>query len=318
MGGTRWAPKELVLGLNVALCLALPASASGAVTLGKTFDPPIGNCDGQTYIQSSSEGDQYEAPSDGVITSWSFKAQTPAPLLRFKVVRPVGIDIFSLVGESALTGTIANQLNSFPVRIPAQSGDVIGIYRQGGGACFELTGPDDGVHWLTGDAPSGASLYPDSGTGARIPVAAQLEPDGDGDGFGDETQDQCPTDASTQGQCSIVDSSVEGSASAKGKQKQGGKKIAVKAKVTAGEDLSATGSGKVKVGKKSYKLKPKTKSVSSGKSKNLKLAPKKSKDTKKIVKALKKGNRAKASVEVELSDQAGNEESQKLSVELKR
>jgi len=30
---------------------------------------------------------------------------------------------------------------------------------------------------------------------------ADVEADADNDGFGDETQDQCPTDASTQGQC---------------------------------------------------------------------------------------------------------------------
>jgi hypothetical protein len=32
-------------------------------------------------------------------------------------------------------------------------------------------------------------------------VAASIEPDADGDGFGDETQDACPSQAGTQGQC---------------------------------------------------------------------------------------------------------------------
>jgi hypothetical protein len=32
-------------------------------------------------------------------------------------------------------------------------------------------------------------------------VQATIEPDADGDGYGDETQDQCPTQASTQGPC---------------------------------------------------------------------------------------------------------------------
>ena len=40
-------------------------------------------------------------------------------------------------------------------------------------------------------APSGTSL-------------ARLEADADRDGFGDETQDQCPTDASTQGACPVT------------------------------------------------------------------------------------------------------------------
>ena len=33
------------------------------------------------------------------------------------------------------------------------------------------------------------------------PISAQLEPDRDGDGFGDETQDLCPTNSQTQGAC---------------------------------------------------------------------------------------------------------------------
>jgi hypothetical protein len=32
-------------------------------------------------------------------------------------------------------------------------------------------------------------------------LSAQLEADADGDGYGDETQDECPTDASTHGAC---------------------------------------------------------------------------------------------------------------------
>ena len=117
-----------------------------------------------------------------------------------------------------------------------------------------------------------------------------------------------------------VDTTVDGSASAKKKQKQKqkGKKIVVKAKVKANEDLEAQGKGKIKVAKKSYKLKPQTKSVSSGSSKNLKLKPKKSKDAKKIAKALKKGKKAKAKLTVKMTDDLGNKKSQKLSVKLKR
>jgi hypothetical protein len=115
-----------------------------------------------------------------------------------------------------------------------------------------------------------------------------------------------------------VDTKLNGSASAKQKQKQKGKKVVVKVKAKAKEDLDAKATGKVKVGKKSYKLKPLTKSVSSGDSKNLKLKPKKSKDKKKIAKALKKGKKAEAKLTVKLTDEAGNNKTEKLSVGLKR
>ncbi|MGB2852743.1 MAG: beta-propeller fold lactonase family protein [Solirubrobacterales bacterium] len=115
-----------------------------------------------------------------------------------------------------------------------------------------------------------------------------------------------------------IDTELEGSASAKGKQKQEGSKIFVKVKVKAKEDLTAAASGKVRVGKRSYKLKPRTKTVSSGSSKTLKLKPKKSKEAKKIVKAMKKGKKAKAKLIVKLTDEAGNKKTEKLSIRLKR
>jgi hypothetical protein len=37
-----------------------------------------------------------------------------------------------------------------------------------------------------------------------LDLSATLEPDADHDGFGDETQDQCPTNASTQGACPVI------------------------------------------------------------------------------------------------------------------
>ena len=110
-----------------------------------------------------------------------------------------------------------------------------------------------------------------------------------------------------------------GSATAKKTQKQKGKKIAVKVKVKANEDLTAKATGKVKVKKKSYKLKPRTRSVNSGQSTNLKLKPKKSKDVKKIAKALKRGKKATAKLTVKLTDEAGdNTKTNKLKVKLKR
>jgi hypothetical protein len=39
------------------------------------------------------------------------------------------------------------------------------------------------------------------GTPIRLNVAAVVEPDADQDGFGDETQDACPSEGDTQGAC---------------------------------------------------------------------------------------------------------------------
>jgi hypothetical protein len=62
----------------------------------------------------------------------------------------------------------------------------------------------DNVLELSGADPAPGETR--SAVGAPDPVtllnvSAVLEPDADGDGFGDETQDQCPTNATTQGPC---------------------------------------------------------------------------------------------------------------------
>ncbi len=114
------------------------------------------------------------------------------------------------------------------------------------------------------------------------------------------------------------DVTLEGSASAKRKQRQRAERVVVRAKVKAGEDLTARARGDVKLGKKAFGLEPKTKEISSGNSRVLKLKLRKSKDAKKIAKALRNGRTATARLNVKLSDGAGNKDSEKLSVRLER
>jgi len=108
-----------------------------------------------------------------------------------------------------------------------------------------------------------------------------------------------------------------GSVGADRVQRQHGRKVVVKVKAKANEDLEAKASGEVKVKKNSYKLTSQTKSVASGENKTLKLKPKRLKDTKKIVKYLKRGKAATAKLKVKLSDRAGNKKATRLSVKLK-
>jgi hypothetical protein len=52
----------------------------------------------------------------------------------------------------------------------------------------------------------------------QLLVQATLEPDADHDGFGDETQDQCPTQATTQGPCDTTPPGVTGLKVSNGKK----------------------------------------------------------------------------------------------------
>ena len=107
-----------------------------------------------------------------------------------------------------------------------------------------------------------------------------------------------------------------GKATAKPTQSQKGKKIVVTVKVKARERLTAKASGEIKVNP-TYKLRPKKVQVAAGKSKTLKLKPKK-KAARKIATALKRGEKAKAKLTVKLTDLAGNTETEKLRVRLRR
>ena len=85
------------------------------------------------------------------------------------------------------------------------AGDFVGI-RSTSGVCAHGTGNGadtfdfhQGAALAVGDEPA---FTPN--VGAVWDIAARLEADADGDGFGDETQDQCPTDPSTHAACPVT------------------------------------------------------------------------------------------------------------------
>jgi hypothetical protein len=97
--------------------------------------------------------------------------------------------------------------------------------------------------------------------------------------------------------------------------KRGGD-IRVRVRVSAQEQLTAEASGRIKLNP-SFKLKPKSMQVAGASGKTMQLVPRK-KHGKKIAKALKKGKRATAKLEVKLTDEVGNVKAEKLSIELSR
>jgi hypothetical protein len=162
-------------------------------------------------------------PGGGVITSWAHTA----PLINWaekaalQVFRPAGGTNFQVIGQSALETINGNlvgpEYNSFLTRIPVQAGDVIGVSVEHIGNvayCQEapdpLYNPDDKTREIPGTGNSGAELPsptlgstlnfnttdPNNEQSARLSLAATVERDADGDGFGDVTQDFCPADPS--------------------------------------------------------------------------------------------------------------------------
>jgi uncharacterized repeat protein (TIGR01451 family) len=153
----------------------------------------------QTGIGS---GVGYTVPANGVITSWSFQADADGATVRLKAARRNADGTFTVVGESDYQTVGANQLQSFPTRVPVQAGDVIGTAASVGKSVLYSGADGDTVALAAGDQPAGSNGPYSDVHGIRMDVTANVEPDVDGDGYGDETQDKCTNDPTLQTACS--------------------------------------------------------------------------------------------------------------------
>jgi hypothetical protein len=181
-------------GLSVAVglvALAGPSSASAATQIGQTPPPVQTGCAGSTFIQVQSPN-TFAAPFGGVITSWSHLGDAAPPTMKLKVGRGTGANL-RIIGESSVQTPPANILSTFPTRIPIEAGDMIGLYAATFGGCADFGGA---FLWreAPGDVPPGSPAGQFGGTSndSQFDISASLEPDADNDGFGDETQDNCP------------------------------------------------------------------------------------------------------------------------------
>jgi hypothetical protein len=167
------------------------------------------------YVQSGIGGASTATTAPGVIVRWRVLNQQPGPY-RIEVVttntattggvfRGYHVLERSAVQNVAAAPAVANtyQASSFPARVPIPAGAYVGLVvpenwlpalapSPGGEATFSLdNAPAEGVTAVTGETHNGTVEYD-----------ADIEPDIDGDGYGDVTQDSCPTAAAVhEGPC---------------------------------------------------------------------------------------------------------------------
>jgi hypothetical protein len=104
--------------------------ASAAINLGMTGPPSACTGDSFLYFQTQPPTDTtYVSPGAGTITSWSHQAngsagQTVGLIVLRKVSDPLTYTQIAHDGPRAMT---VSALNTFPVNIPVQRGDVIGL-----------------------------------------------------------------------------------------------------------------------------------------------------------------------------------------------
>jgi hypothetical protein len=192
----------LVATLAAVVVLGVPSGAHGAtVTLGGVPSADehadLGEtCNSCRFFQGSSGAGSpsYEVPSgDWVLTSWSTRIGPPVSSLSVFGVEPSGSN-YVLRFNSAPRSGVPFQVNTFSERIPVEPGWKLGLFTGNGavGPYFTGNAADVVRSFSSAAAVDGpAEPAPPTYPGSRINLAATLESDDDGDGFGDETQDNC-------------------------------------------------------------------------------------------------------------------------------
>jgi hypothetical protein len=203
--------------LAIAALLALPAAGQASQTFGSQLknspapgpacvETTPGPCTIVSYINPNADGDPVTspAPADGVIVKLRIKSAGPETVtFRLATVNKQGDVVFA---QAAGTGPSLNlqgtgDIEEFAARVPVAQGAHIAldspstkmVYNQGGDEFAYLYAPT----LAEGQGPRAPSA---EGVGELL-VQAVMEPDADRDGFGDETQDGCSSQASVQGAC---------------------------------------------------------------------------------------------------------------------
>jgi hypothetical protein len=192
--------------LFVGTLVAVPASASAAVTLGSSLagsfqtSGPCPTADGCAAVQQGLPGRATAAPFDGVVVRFRVRGHGG---VRLFVARYTAQDtVLRVATGAAVSATSLDTIRTFPTRLSIRAGESVGVMSEPG---FEV-----GVRQFPGaDAdvfippPSTTTPTPAPGPDGPFEVSfsADVERDADHDGFGDETQDRCPKDAATQAPC---------------------------------------------------------------------------------------------------------------------
>jgi hypothetical protein len=199
-----------VVGVGMSV---LCGTSSAATVVGHSLAPAAvpnanfclgGGCTAVLTSTSSRAPGGIQPSAPGVITSWRVRTgdlEISSVSVRLRVVRlETGAGSGPVETISWPAGT-----REFAARLPVEAGDRIGL------DVLDFTGDKfvpvvrevEGGHTTSWSPilPDGDSAVPFQGSRRELLINATIEPDADGDGYGDETQDDCPSLANDGGAC---------------------------------------------------------------------------------------------------------------------
>src|SRR4051794_26368781 len=153
-------------------------------------------------VQKTVGGVSTAAPFDGVVVRWRLQGPR-AGTYRARVLEPDGAGSYVLARSSDPV-TIGSDaaLWTFTSQLPIKAGGYVAMAAPGTVPQTTLISPPAGSTFTTiGDLADGATTSVAGSLPGVIGYDADIEPDADHDGFGDVTQDQCPSSAATHGPC---------------------------------------------------------------------------------------------------------------------
>jgi hypothetical protein len=185
-----------------------PAQSQASVTIGSNLSSSQSLSDicfiPCTAVQLTHPGVQLPSPIDGVVVRWRIKkSAVDWGVVNLRILRPLESGTFDGVGTSAsvLPPVQSTGILDFATRLPIRTGDHIGL---------TTTSQFEGANTPGATRGFWSSTFPDSGPASapttirverEVFLNADIETDADSDGFGDETQDQCPTNPALTGPC---------------------------------------------------------------------------------------------------------------------
>ncbi len=158
----------------------------------------------------STAATNFTVPSAGVITSWSLNRYGASSVgMVSLIVGTRSEDDYLLNVVTPYQRVDADTIPSFSARIPVSAGQRLGVNYFHGSALMCNTGDaEDIIRYesssneglVAGTTITSTSTIP----GSRSVISAVLEPDVDGDGYGDESQDKCPQSALYVDACPVL------------------------------------------------------------------------------------------------------------------
>jgi hypothetical protein len=337
---------RLVAACLTVLALVLPQGARGAVVFGADLTQGVsatGGCGASAgqpcsfFSETTSFGTpETGSPMTGALVSLRLRHYNPYALqIALRAFRAtstpgsylnVGPEIPTIVPQDTTPG---GAVTEYAMHRAIGAGDRLGLGFVKPSYTFYFLAGGSGPHVCRFRQGAGTehpvdteASYSTAGCPYEVMISGTVEPDADGDGYGDETQDGCPTDATAQGDCPAAPRAGDTQAPT---AKLGGprtqdalakRRVFVYATSNEAARLSASGTIRTAGASSVLKLRSVAKSTAAGKRTRLDLKLGR-KVVKRVRHALRRGAGVRARVNVTARDAAGNATSAKRTITIK-